>query len=416
MIARALPVPAEPPALAGRIAASRVAARPFQPIKDSRLNTRPTRLFAALSLALALAACQKLGGGEADTAPSFAVGDSVSGEITSSSRLNYNDGSRHQGYRMALKSGQAVALELGGALDGQLSVFDGQNLLATASAGGYEGEAGDRGLSLAFKAPKDGTYLVAVNSASADAFGPFKLKSSQVTPYDGKPLGAGSEAIDWLVDEKQDYTLKVDKAGIYAVTMESGALDAYLRLSGRGVDIEDDDGGGNLNARIRAYLEPGEYTIAASSLSGGTGAFTLKVALTPVDKDLIIRDGSALAVGQTAQGMVDSRGRRSFVLELDSARHLQFDAIADNFDSVLRVSGPGIEAEDDDGGNGTNARLALRMGPGRYTVTVSSFGSQQGVFELETTDLGGDAAAPAISNRKDAATATDAAAEVAVAN
>ncbi|MGW8127409.1 MAG: hypothetical protein ACWGG5_03165 [Stenotrophomonas sp.] len=109
------------------------------------MNTRPTRLFAALSLTLALAACQKPGGGGdsgGDTDPSLAVGDSVSGEITSSSRLNYNDGSRHQGYRMTLKSGQAVALELGGALDGQLSVFDGQNLLASASSRGYEGEAG----------------------------------------------------------------------------------------------------------------------------------------------------------------------------------------------------------------------------------------------------------------------------------
>ena len=57
------------------------------------------------------------------------------------------------------------------------------------------------------------TKLVAVNSAGADAFGPFKLKSSQVTPYDGKPLGAGNEAIDWLMGDKQDYTLKVDKAG-----------------------------------------------------------------------------------------------------------------------------------------------------------------------------------------------------------
>jgi len=115
-------------------------------------------------------------------------------------------------------------------------------------------------------------------------------------------------------------------------------------------------------------------------------------------------------IGQTAQGMVDSRGRRSFVLDLDAARHLQFDAIADNFDSVLRISGPGIDAEDDDGGNGTNARLGLRLGPGRYSVTVSSFGSQQGVFELETTDLGGAPATPANSNRKDAA---DAAAEAA---
>ncbi len=402
------------PALAGRIPASRVAARPFQPIKDSRLNTRPTRLFAAFSLTLALAACQKLGsggGGDGDTAPSLAVGDSVSGEITSSSRLNYNDGSRHQGYRVTLKSGQAVALELGGALDGQLSVFDGQSLLASASSRGYEGEAGTSEVSLAFKAPKDGTYLVAVNSAGADAFGPFKLKSSQVTPYDGKPLGAGSEAIDWLMGDKQDYTLKVDKAGIYTIAMESGALDAYLHLSGHGIDIEDDDGGGNLNARIRAYLEPGDYTIGTSSLNGSTGAFKLKVALTPVDKDLIIRDGSALVIGRTAQGMVDSRGRRSFVLDLDAARHLQFDAIADNFDSVLRISGPGIDAEDDDGGNGTNARLVLQLGPGRYTVTVSSFGSQQGVFELETTDLGDEPATPANSNRKDAAeAATEAAA------
>ncbi len=404
------------PALAGRIPASRVAARPFQPIKDSRLNTRPTRLFAALSLTLALAACQKLGsggGGDGDTAPSLAVGDSVSGEITSSSRLNYNDGSRHQGYRVTLKSGQAVALELGGALDGQLSVFDGQSLLASASSRGYEGEAGTSEVSLAFKAPKDGTYLVAVNSAGADAFGPFKLKSSQVTPYDGKPLGAGSEAIDWLMGDKQDYTLKVDKAGIYTIAMESGALDAYLHLSGHGIDIEDDDGGGNLNARIRAYLEPGDYTIGTSSLNGSTGAFKLKVALTPVDKDLIIRDGSALVIGRTAQGMVDSRGRRSFVLDLDAARHLQFDAIADNFDSVLRISGPGIDAEDDDGGNGTNARLVLQLGPGRYTVTVSSFGSQQGVFELETTDLGDEPATPANSNRKDAA---EAATEAAAAN
>src|SRR5690606_22200262 len=146
------------------------------------------------------------------------------GEITSSSRLNYNDGSRHQGYKVTLKSGQAVALGQGGSLNGQLPVFDGRSLLARASALGYHGEGDSGQVSLAFKAPKDGTYLVAVNSAGSDSFGPFKLKSSAVTPYDGKPLGADSEAIDWLMGEKQDYKLKVDKAGIYTIAMESGAL------------------------------------------------------------------------------------------------------------------------------------------------------------------------------------------------
>src|SRR5690606_3904517 len=140
---------------------SRFPAKP----KDLRLNTRPARLFTALSLALALAACHKLGSGAGDGTPGLAVGSSVTGEITSSSRLNYNDGSRHQGYKVTLKNGEAIALELGGSLNGQLSVFDGQTLLATASARGQDAESGNAGtVSLAFRAPKDGTYLVAVNS------------------------------------------------------------------------------------------------------------------------------------------------------------------------------------------------------------------------------------------------------------
>lgn len=382
-------------------------------IKDLRLNTRSTRLFAAISLTLALAGCQKLGGAAAgDSAPALAVGETVSGEITSSSRLNYNDGTRHQGYKMTLKNGEAVALELGGALNGQLAVFEGQNMIANAGSG-YEGEGeGASGsVSLAFRAPKDGTYLVAVNSASSDNFGPFKLKTATVVPYDGKPLVPNSSATDWLVDSgKQEYKLKVDKAGLYAITMESSAFDSYLRLNGRNVEVEDDDNGGQLNARIRAYLEPGEYTIAASSLNGSTGSFKLGVSLTPTDQALITRDGTPLTIGRTAQSMMDSRGRRTFTLDLASARHIQFDAIADGFDSMLRITGPGVEAEDDDGGNGTNARLSLPLGPGRYTVAVSGFGNQQGVFELETTDMGSSTAAPANSNHKDAAVEAAAAA------
>ncbi len=375
-------------------------------MKDPRLNARSVRLLTLLPLTLALAACPKLGGGgtTGGDAPNLAVGDSVSGEITSSSQLNYNDGSRHQQYRVALKNGQAVALELDGALNGQLSVFDGQNLLATADAHGEGEDGGSAGtLSLAFRAPKDGTYLVAVNSAGAQAFGPFKLRTAAVTPYDGKPLGADSEALDWLVGDKQEYPLKVAKAGLYTVQMESGALDSYLRLTGRNVEVENDDGGGSLDARIRTWLEPGDYVIAASSVNGKTGSFKLRVGFTEVEQGLATRDGTVLSVGQSAQGLIDTRGHRNFTLNLDGTRQLQFDALSDTFDSMLRITGPGVEAEDDDGGNGTNARLSLRLGPGRYTVTVSSLGGQQGLFELETTDLGGDAALPANSNRKDAA-------------
>ncbi len=377
------------------------------------MNTRPARLFAAISMTLALAACQKLGGvaGAGDNTPNLAVGETVAGEITSSSRLNYNDGSRHQAYKITLKDGEAVSLELGGSLSGQIAVFDGQTMLAHASSSNSdgEGEASPNAVSLAFRAPKDGSYVVAVNSASSDSFGPFKLKSAKVVPYDGKPLGAESQAIDWLMGEKQEYKLKVDKAGLYSITMESSAFDAFLRLNGRNVELEDDDNGGNLNARIRTYLEPGEYTIGASSVNNNTGSFKLSVALTPTPNGLVNRDGTALTIGQTAQSMMDSRGRRTFVLNLDAPKQVQFDAIADGFDSVLHVTGPGTDAEDDDGGNGTNARLNLSLRAGRYIVAVTSLGSQQGVFELETTDMDGDGTSPD-SNHKDAAEEATAAA------
>ena len=388
-------------------------------MKDLSLNASHARLFTAIAMTLALTACQKLGGIAAsggDKAQNLTVGETVSGEITSSSTLNYNDGSRHQGYKVTMKSGEAVSLELGGSLSGQLAVFDGQNMIANASSSGMsEGDSTGSSVNLAFRAPKDGSYLVAVNSASADAFGPFKLKAAKVVPYDGKPLGADSEATDWLMGDKQEYKLKIDKAGLYAVTLESSAFDAYLHLNGRNVELEDDDNGGNLNARIRTYLEPGEYTIAASSVNGNTGSFKLNVKLTPTENGLVTRDGTALTIGQTAQSMMDSRGRRTFVLNLDAPKHIQFDAIADGFDSVLKITGPGVDEENDDGGNGTNAQLTLDLRAGRYIVAVTSLGSQQGVFELETTDLGGgDVAAPANSNRKDAAeeAAADAAAAV----
>ena len=390
-------------------------------MKDLSLNASHARLFAAITMTLALSACQKLGGiaaTGADKAPNLTVGETVSGEITSSSSLNYNDGSRHQGYKVTMKSGEAVSLELGGSLSGQLAVFDGQNMIANASSSGMMDGDTSSSVNLAFRAPKDGTYLVAVNSASSDAFGPFKLRSAKVVPYDGKPLGADSQATDWLMGDKQEYKLKVDKAGLYAITLESSAFDSYLRLNGRNVELEDDDNGGNLNARIRTYLEPGEYTIGASSLNGNTGSFKLSVKLTPTENGLVTRDGTALTVGQTAQSMMDSRGRRTFVLTLDAPKQIQFDAIADGFDSVLHITGPGVDEENDDGGNGTNARLTLDLRAGRYIVAVTSLGSQQGVFELETTDLGGggDVAAPANSNRKDAAEeAASAAADAAAA-
>ena len=69
----------------------------------------------------------------------------------------------------------------------------------------------------------------------------------------------------------------------YVIDHQSGAFDAYLRLEDpMGANVaEDDDSGGNLNARI-IFRAPqtGTYRIIATSFRGGTGAFTLTVRKT----------------------------------------------------------------------------------------------------------------------------------------
>ena len=64
------------------------------------------------------------------------------------------------------------------------------------------------------------------------------------------------------------------------MTKANGGLDPYLRLedsAGKNV-AQDDDSGGNLNARIMFNCtQTGEYRIVATTFVGGTGNFTLQV-------------------------------------------------------------------------------------------------------------------------------------------
>ncbi len=374
------------------------------------MNIRPALLLLALSLPLAGVSCKKVDLG----APAkLQTGQTVSGEITSSSPLNYNNGSHHRVYEISMQKDQAVALELTGALSGQLSVFDGRSLLARAiDAANGDGEESRRGtVGLAFRAPHDGNYLVAVSGESADAFGPFQLSTTRITPYDGDPLPVAGEITDWMLQDKQQYTLEVEKAGLYTISMDSDVLDSKLALSGKDLEAEDDDGGENLNARIRTYLQPGKYTVSATAVNGNTGEFKLRIASDATDPALAVRDGTALVPGQAVRGVVDSRGRRSFTLELSKVTGIQLDASSDDFDTVLSISGPGVRQEDDDGGAGTNSRLVLGLDPGRYTVTVASLADRQGTFELEATLLDASDLRRMISEAAaEAATAAEAAA------
>jgi hypothetical protein len=73
----------------------------------------------------------------------------------------------------------------------------------------------------------------------------------------------------------------IDRRGEVTIQLSSTAFDAYAHLLGstRNVLAQDDDSGGNGNARITRTLEPGVYTVLANSTGArSTGAYTLQVA------------------------------------------------------------------------------------------------------------------------------------------
>ena len=88
-----------------------------------------------------------------------------------------------------------------------------------------------------------------------------------------------------LLDKKRNHpckihTLELSKDKTYVIDMESRDFDSYLRIEdSTGKQLaEDDDSGGNLNARIRlAPPKDDTYQIIATTFAGGAGMYTLKI-------------------------------------------------------------------------------------------------------------------------------------------
>src|SRR5207247_7914677 len=95
------------------------------------------------------------------------------------------------------------------------------------------------------------------------------------------PIEAGTDGKNRSKNLAKILTVRLEAGKIYQIDHKSRAFDAYLYLEGPdgAVLARDDDGGGNLNARIvHRAAETGTYRIIATSVSGtGSGAFSVSV-------------------------------------------------------------------------------------------------------------------------------------------
>ncbi|WP_321349149.1 hypothetical protein [Halopseudomonas oceani] len=335
-----------------------------------------TRGAVALGMAVTLAGCAATQG----TAVFDAEGKArLQGEITSTSPVNFSDGSHHQVFSVKLKQGDLVRVQQGGALDGAvLTLVDERNQLVSGPNHG----------TLHLTPDADGTYRLGVSGSGPSTFGPFQLALEKVSARNGGALELDDSVFGLLTrgNQANDYTLTVAEAGLYEITMTSDDMDTVLKLSGGSVSAEDDDGGDGTNSRLTVQLDPGSYQVTATALDDpAEGAYDLSVTSRPLPEGVELVNGGPIELGSSITGLADSSPKvYSFdVSERSLVRVVMSSAVVDSY---LSLQGPGVDVSDDDGaGSNLDAAITTLVAPGSYRVSASTVDGSAGLFTLTTS-------------------------------
>ncbi len=216
---------------------------------------------------------------------------------------------------------------------------------------------------------------------------------------------------NWSGELARYYSFTLGTAGSVEIDLVSSEFDAWLTLregadvSGRAL-IHDNDGGQGTNARIETALSAGTYTIEATSLAASeTGAFTLTLTVGGgggggcARDDLGALSGTVTRVGNLGNDCespnYSGRLARYYSFTLGQAGSVEIDLFSTAFDTFLTLrEGTDVEgrlvATDDDGGQGTNSRIATELSAGTYTIEATSYAAGvTGAFTLRVTAAGG---------------------------
>ncbi|GAB2589050.1 hypothetical protein [Nitrincola alkalisediminis] len=314
----------------------------------------------------------------------FQIGERASGEITSQSPVNLKDGTRYQVFELKVSSsdledGNLLEITQRGALNGTLSLFSGNSLLATSNDA-------ERFSKLRSIVQGESVLQVVVHGRDINSFGPFTLSSGvlkvaltlDTSKLNSLPLAENG----WLDQEPQLVRFQVEKAGLYRLNMASQDFDTFIKLEGMGITLENDDGPDGTDSQLVTYLEEGEYTLTLQSYGEGAGLFSVSVSESPLPEGVELQNSGNLALGDAIQGML-MRGQNVYELDVQEFGLYEVSLMSDEFDAYLELEGEGFFAEDDDGGEGTNAHLELELAPGRYKVVARGLSDHEvGLYTL----------------------------------
>ena len=347
------------------------------------------------------------------------IGDVVGGTLSAADYLGVNE-SRLEAWALEGEPGQTVSIDLvSDDFDSYLYVV-GPGLNETLRDDNGGGACHAR---LDFTILEHGVFHVVASSSSSGTTGTYQLRVSEepgprvamscggingfaltALSTAGRELRRGAPALGRLTGAEasiensrpvQAWILDGSAGETVTVRLESDDFDAYLYFFGPGLTetMTNDDGGGDLDSELTVtFTETGTYTVGAAALSSGaTGAYSLTVT-DPIALATLSTDGRVLEIGSIVTGALTAEDPRlegqhvqAWAFEAQEGDLVTFELLSDDFDSYLRVAGPGLSepVSDDDGGEGLNSRLDVSLPQdGVYHVIAASLGGSTGAFTL----------------------------------
>lgn len=347
------------------------------------------------------------------------IGDEVRGALSASDYVGLNE-SYLEAWDLKGREGQTVSIDLiSDDFDSYLYVV-GPGLSETLRDDDGGGACHSR---LNFTFLESGVFRVVASSSSSHQTGTYLLRVSEEAgprvaiscggvngfaltdlPTVGRHLRRGEPSFGHLSSGElsiendrpvQAWALDGVAGERVTIRLESDDYDAYLYLFGPGLTatMTNDDGGAGLNSELTVtFPETGTYTVGAGALSSGaTGSYSLSVT-DPIDLATLSTGDRLLRLESEVQGILtaadpvlDGQLVQAWALEARAGEFATIEMLSDDFDSYLRVYGPGLSEPltNDDGGEGLNARLTISfLQDGVYHVIASSLGGSTGTFTL----------------------------------
>ena len=198
------------------------------------------------------------------------------------------------------------------------------------------------------------------------------------------------------------HAVRLTKGKAYVIDMMSGELDSYLRLEdSTGNQLaEDDDGGGNLNARIR-FTAPKDdvYLIFATTLGGGGGNYLLTikeyvaaaVKLFPMPKVAAGKPSEVKEklVAGDSEGPLRKFPAKVHTIEMKAGKAYVIDLMSDEFDChlFLQAANGGDIAQNDDSNGTLNSQLIHQPNEtATFRLVATTHNGQLGAYTIKVTE------------------------------